>query len=45
MYMLFDPMVSFARLFLRINMNNHEGKVFKVVKQLMPDLFRNRMGG
>jgi hypothetical protein len=43
--MLFDPMESFARLFLRINMNDHEGKVFKVVKQLMPDPFGNRIGG
>jgi hypothetical protein len=28
---LFDAMVAFARLSLRIDMNNYKGKVFKMV--------------
>ena len=45
MRMLFDPMVPFARFFLGINVNDDNGKVFEVMKQLIPDLFSNRMRG
>jgi hypothetical protein len=41
---LLDTMVPLARLFLRIDMNNHERKILEMMKQLMPHLFGNGMG-
>ena len=45
MSVLFDAMMLFARLFLRIDMNDYEREIFEMVQQLVPHLFGNRMSG
>ena len=44
MSVLLDAMVSLARLFLRIDVNDYERKILEMVKQLMPHVFGNGVG-